>query len=190
MGIIHRLHEWDSKTETVIPRRPPLDRGEVARTFRDKADEWMKSPACRRLESILSSSAMDHKIDKVVGLALGTMSDQRFNDDGGLDTESGWWAASQHALLLTMKNWLQERDHREKVDCYTQDPLLVDKHILDKVGVEVIEDPRGWLEVDEYSMVVSVSPNVPTRETITDIARPAVIIWNRVKFDDGLGQGW
>lgn len=53
----------------------------------------------------------------------------------------------------------------------------------------MIEDPRGWLEVDEHSILLSIAPNVPVKEIIADIARPAAIIWCRVEFDDGLGQG-
>jgi hypothetical protein len=65
----------------------------------------------------------------------------------------------------------------------------VDKKLLDEAGIEVIEDPRGWLEVDEHSIVLSIASNVPSKEIIADISRPAVIIWCRVEFWDGLEQG-
>lgn len=186
---MHQTHEWDSKSEKTIPRRGPL--GRVTKTFQDKTQEWKESPACEKLKTILSSSAKYHEIDKVIGFALGTMSRECVNEDGTLDTRSAWRSASQHALLVTMTEWLQERDHKEKVLCYSQDPDYseVDKKILDEAGIEVIEDPRGWLEVDENSIVLSIAPNVPVKEIITDIARPAVIIWCQVKFDDGLVRG-
>ncbi|KGO77606.1 hypothetical protein PITC_074130 [Penicillium italicum] len=189
--IMHRTHEWDGETEQIIPRRGPVDREVVTKTFQDKIQEWKESPAYEKLKTILSSSAKNHEIDKVIGFALGTMSFQRFNEDGSLDTRGGWRSASQHALLLTMTEWLRERDHKEKVLCYSQDPAYseVDRKILDEASIQVIEDPRGWLEVDEHSIVLSIAPNVPVKEIITDIARPAVIIWCRVGFDDGLVQG-
>lgn len=98
---------------------------------------------------------------------------------------------SQHGLLLTLQKWLQERDDSNRIPCYAQDPGYnsTDKKILSEVGIEVIDDPRGWLEVDEQSMIVSVSPNVPSKEIIADIARPAAIVWNRVEFNDGIDKG-
>lgn len=60
----------------------------------------------------------------------------------------------------------------------------VDREMLADVGFEVIDDPRGWLEVDEQSVVLSISPNVPVKEIIADIARPAVVIWDRVESED------
>ncbi|KAJ5496653.1 hypothetical protein N7463_008640 [Penicillium fimorum] len=160
--------------------------------FHDKTQEWKESPACENLKTILSSSAKNHEIDKIVAFALGTMSHQRFNVDGSLQTTAGWSSALQHALLVTVIEWLKERDQKEKVLCYSQDPAYteVDKKILDEEGIEVIDDPRGWLEVDEQSVVLSIAPNVPVKEIITDISRPAVIIWCRVEFYDGLGQGY
>ncbi|KAJ5817588.1 hypothetical protein N7447_007596 [Penicillium robsamsonii] len=189
--IMHKTHEWDSKLEKIIPRRGPLDREMVAKMFHDKTQEWKESPACEKFKTILSSSAKNHEIDKIVTFALGTMSHQCFNENGSLETSAGWSSALQHALLVTVMEWLKERDHKEKVLCYSQDPAYteVDKKILDEEGIEVIDDPRGWLEVDEHSVVLSIAPNVPVKEIITDIARPAVIIWCRVEFYDGLGQG-
>lgn len=191
VNIMHRTHEWDRLSEKTIPRRGPLGREVVTKIFQDKTQEWKESPACEKLKTILSSSAKDHKLDKVIGFALGTMSRECVNEDGTLDTRSAWRSASQHALLVTMTEWLQERDHKEKVLCYSQDPDYseVDQKILDEAGIEVIEDPRGWLEVDENSIVLSIAPNVPVKEIITDIARPAVIIWCRVESRDGLVRG-
>jgi hypothetical protein len=163
----------------------------VTKTFQDKAQEWKESPACEKLKTILLSSVKHHEIDKVIAFSLGTMSRQHFNEDGSLYMRSGWRSASQHALLVTVMEWMKERDHKEKVLCYSQEPAYseVDKKILDEVGIEVIEDPRGWLEVDEHSIVLSIASNVPSKEIIADISRPAVIIWCRVEFCDGLEQG-
>jgi hypothetical protein len=63
-----------------------------------------------------------------------------------------------------------------------QDPwyTTIDKEILRKAGLEVIDDPCGWLEVDEQSVVLSIAPNVSTKEIIADLARPAIVIWCRI----------
>jgi hypothetical protein len=60
----------------------------------------------------------------------------------------------------------------------------VDREVLTDIGFEMIDDPRGWLEIDERSVVLSVAPNVPVKEIIADTARPAVVIWNRVPNED------
>lgn len=60
----------------------------------------------------------------------------------------------------------------------------VDRDVLADIGFEMIDDPRGWLEIDERSVVLSVAPNVPVKEIIADTARPAIVIWSRVKNDD------
>ncbi|KAJ5782415.1 hypothetical protein N7457_004189 [Penicillium paradoxum] len=191
ISLMHVTYRRDSENKKIIPPRVARDREVVRTTFQTKTQEWSESAACERLKTILSSSAKNHGIDKVIGFALGTMSIQYYSKDGSPFAESGWGPASQHALLLTMKEWLQERDREQKVPCYSQDPAFteVDRQILDEVGVEVIEDPRGWLEVDEQSMILSVGPDVPVKEIIADIARPAVIIWDRVGWDDGLEPG-
>lgn len=97
----------------------------------------------------------------------------------------------QHALLLTLRKWLADREGTEDVVCYAQDPgyRSVDEEVLKEHGVEVIEDPRAWLEIDDESIVFSVSPNVPVKEIVADIARPAIIIWERVGFEDGDQEG-
>lgn len=54
---MHRTHEWDSKTEKIIPRGGPLDREVVTKTSQDKIQEWKDSHANEKLKIILSSSA-------------------------------------------------------------------------------------------------------------------------------------
>lgn len=75
--------------------------------------------------------------------------------------------------------------------CYAQDPgyRSVDREVLKAHGIEVIDDPRAWLEIDGESIVVSVSPNVPVKEIVADITQPAIIIWERVGFMDGDQKG-
>lgn len=60
----------------------------------------------------------------------------------------------------------------------------VDREILADSGFEMIDDPRGWLGVDERSVVLSVAPNVPVKEIVADTARPAIVVWNRVHDED------
>ncbi|KAF7546005.1 hypothetical protein G7Z17_g8748 [Cylindrodendrum hubeiense] len=52
--------------------------------------------------------------------------------------------------------------------------------VLGSHGITVLDGVKGFLEVDDSTVVVTVSPNVPVKQIIADLARPAIIIWNRV----------
>jgi hypothetical protein len=45
------------------------------------------------------------------------------------------------------------------------------------MGVRILEDPHGFLDVDNRSMVVSIAASVPVKQIVLDICRPAGIIW-------------
>jgi hypothetical protein len=95
--------------------------------------------------------------------------------------------AYQHALILTMRAILENRsdqgsDPTKKIQCFAQDPLYTeaDEEVLSNAEITVLRDPRAFLEVDDDTLVISFSPNIPVRQIIADIARPAVMIWDRV----------
>ncbi|KAK4033619.1 hypothetical protein C8A01DRAFT_49833 [Parachaetomium inaequale] len=89
-------------------------------------------------------------------------------------------SVAQHVLVLAVRKWVAAAA-RGVVKCYAQDPsyTAVDKRLLRNKGVTVLEDPRGFLEVDDDSVVISISPTVPVRQIVADIARPMVLIWDR-----------
>lgn len=72
------------------------------------------------------------------------------------------------------------------VACFAQDPAYdaADRTVLAMEGISVLEDPYGFLAVDETTVVISVAPSVPVRQIVADIARPAAMIWGRI-VDDG-----
>lgn len=98
--------------------------------------------------------------------------------------------ASQHVLLLQLRDFFDGKKTKGgcgaegiKVKCLVQDPEYreVDREVLKKEGVTVVNDPEGVLEVDEKSVVVCVCPDFPARQILADIAKPAVVIWDRVE---------
>lgn len=163
---------------------PPIPTCKVlAEGFQKHIQTWKEGGMRAQQLRALDTAAAKHNINKVVGVALGTMS--KYAEDWRLRT------ALQHALLLTLREWLGQRT-QEDLRCYVQDPdyTPVDQLVLGAHGVEVIEDPRAWLEMDEASILFSSCPNVPVKEIVADIARPAVVIWERVGHQDGdEGQG-
>jgi hypothetical protein len=141
--------------------------------FQEQIQAWKETDMCKRVVQILNQSAVGHDINKIVAVAL-----------SGLSRDDRNRSAFQHALVLTMQEWLQTQ--QKTFSCYAQDPgyNCVDKAVLSEHGIEVIDDPRAWLEVDERSILFSCAPNVPVKEIVADIARPAVVIWERVGYDD------
>ncbi|CAK7217231.1 hypothetical protein SBRCBS47491_003094 [Sporothrix bragantina] len=75
------------------------------------------------------------------------------------------------------------------VDCFAQDPAYdaADRAVLAMEGISVLEDPYGFLAVDETSVVISVAPSVPVRQIVADIARPTAMIWGRIVDDASAG---
>jgi hypothetical protein len=74
---------------------------------------------------------------------------------------------------------------RKTIKCYAQDPAYTatDKSLLEQAGVTILNDPEAFLEVDESTVVLSVSPSVCVRQIISEIARPAIMIWDPIKWD-------
>ncbi|KAJ5376297.1 hypothetical protein N7509_013183 [Penicillium cosmopolitanum] len=179
LSLSYRIRQLDpnSKTKETIPDNleDTKDRETVAKDFLEKSQAWEESETCQRFKSILSSEVNGHDINKIVGLACGSLA---------LPNNEN--ATNQTALLVTVRNWLKDRDQDADISCYIQDPMntSVDRKVLADIGFEMIDDPRGWLEIDERSVVLSVAPNVPVKEIIADTARPAVVIWNRVEEED------
>lgn len=96
---------------------------------------------------------------------------------------------AQHALALTIRDYLVSRhatgaevEGASEIKCYAQDPIYtpLDEQVLCEAGFTVVDDPRAFLEVDEASLVISMSPDIPVRQITADIARPAVMIWDKV----------
>ncbi|CAG8162735.1 unnamed protein product [Penicillium olsonii] len=183
VSIVHRGYLLDVDTDEPLPADEVVDQSPVSMVFRAKSYEWKSTSVCRKLKTILSASAHNHDINKVIGFGLGGFSRRM------IPYKSATRAMTQHVLLRVLKDWLQKKTGG-KSPCYAQDPAYnsTDTQVLQENGIEVIDDPCGWLEVDEQSMVVSIAATVPVKEIIADIARPAVIIWDRVSFEDAIGM--
>jgi hypothetical protein len=76
----------------------------------------------------------------------------------------------------------------EDIPCYVQDPIYTDtdRLMLDKHGVKTLDDPDGFLEVDNSSLVISCGSNAPVKQIVSDIAYPAAIIWDTMQSNDAL----
>ncbi|PLN83144.1 hypothetical protein BDW42DRAFT_165395 [Aspergillus taichungensis] len=148
----------------------------VRESFRTTRESWETSQMSIDLGTTVESIPKTLNIDKVLGFSCGSMSiDRNFSR-----------SEFQHALLLTVRDWMRVRNRSSKISCYVQDPVYtsIDQSILKESGVTVLDDPQGLLKIDESSVVFSCSSNIPIKEIVADIARPAVLIWEHVGEED------
>ncbi|KAJ5177755.1 uncharacterized protein N7500_000454 [Penicillium coprophilum] len=147
----------------------------VAREFEANTQVWEASEACENFKKTLFQNASGHKINSIVGFACGSLS-RPYNPHTDF----------QHALLITLKDWLKKKDPGKELSCYIQDVLntSADKDFLAKFGFEVVDDPAGWSKVDEQSVVLSIAPDVPIKQIIAENARPAIVIWVKEKEEE------
>lgn len=98
---------------------------------------------------------------------------------------------AQHAAILTLRDILQSNNNpiqsETEIQCFAQDPAYytdINKTILQRAGITLLNDPRAFCEVDESSIVLAVALDVPVRQVVLDIARPAIMIWDKVLSEE------
>ncbi|KAK1595897.1 uncharacterized protein LY79DRAFT_95789 [Colletotrichum navitas] len=170
---------------TTLPSQMTTDQialavGKIGTAFEEHEKTWKKSPQCRELKDILSLVLTPNVINKIICFGLGDLTPD--SDDDEYHICSGHSAPRchiQHAVALTLAQILGDRTGRE-IRCYSQDPAYTQASIefLKSRNIVVLNDPQGFLDVDEHTLVFSVAPTVPVKQIVTDLARPAVIIWD------------
>lgn len=161
----------DAKSETCLT--------ESEAGFEANFEQWEQSDTCKQLEqSILPHLLRLSGIDKIIGFGLGYITGREYTGD--VDSRKDG-PCTQHALMITLARYL-EREAGCVIKCYAQDPAYSDtcKAVLGARGVEILEPENGFLLVDEKTVVLSFSPNIPVRQVVADLARPAIMIWDRI----------
>ncbi|KAF5865095.1 hypothetical protein ETB97_005336 [Aspergillus alliaceus] len=152
----------------------------VREAFARKRQTWLESASCRNLEHHLATLKTTATIQKIICFGLGSL--------GRLGGYHCTRAHTQHAAIETMVAALAKRglNRGQEIKCYAQDPVYneVDKKFLWGNGIIPLDDPKGFLEVDEHTLVFSVSPNVPVKQIVTDLQSPAAMVWNTVNPSD------
>lgn len=152
---------------------------ELERSFKTSLQAWEASEPCKQLRSVLVSLKTPLEVNKIIGFACGPMS-------MNYDERQTQRSLFQNALILTLWDVLSKtKGHADGIRCYAQDPAYteVDKLVLEGSDITVLDDPEGFLEVDNSTVVFSCAPNVPVRQIISDIALPAIMIWDKIKED-------
>ncbi|KAH8429037.1 SRR1 family protein [Aspergillus melleus] len=130
-------------------------------------------------ESLSLSMSMSMLLDNDTGISLSDASPINYTFDWNLTR-----AHVQHAAVETIRTALQNRGMADAsgVECYAQDPSYdaVDREFLATIGITALDDPKGFLELDANTLVLSVSPNVPIKQVVADVQWPAAMVWNTV----------
>jgi len=151
----------------------PTDLEQIRTNFTTHGDPWLNSEECRAIIQPLVSHPTSRKIRKIVAFALGSIAHAESNTIPRL--------TSQHALILGIASALQKA-YNHKIECFAQEPVYeeADKLFLQEKDITVLNDPMGFLEVDEETLVISISPNVCVKQVLADLIRPAAMIWDEV----------
>lgn len=163
---------------SVIELSPDEAKSDFDKSFElwEQSKTWIS--AQEQIQSYLR--ILPKTIDKIIGFGLGEFSTKHVV--GVEDAERGkQGSCAQHALMLTLAKVLEEHTG-DPVKCYCQDPGYFNscKTVLRGRGMEILDGESGFLMVDENSVVVSVSPNVPVRQIIADLTHPAMMIWDSI----------
>jgi len=177
MRIFHYLDKYDRAKRTLMSITPGRSQDEVEEFFTSIKQSWEVSEQRSQLQSIISTKTLSH-VNKIVAFACGGMA---FYDKYPTIARSAY----QHALIVTLREVLSQwQNPGHGIKCYAQDPgyTSIDKEVLKRSGVIVVDDPQGFLEVDDSTAVLSFGANVPVRQIIADISRPAMMIWDKIEF--------
>ncbi|KAK4154071.1 hypothetical protein C8A00DRAFT_33174 [Chaetomidium leptoderma] len=163
-------------TGEVVLDTPIRPAPETRAILQQEKAKWDVGAACRELVATLQGVADAGRlprVDKVVAFACHRPS----------VVERAERVAAEHALVLSIRDFFARHSPTMTVQCYAQDPVYedVDRKVLGELGMMVLDNPCGFLEVDESAAVFSLAPEIAVRQIVADIARPALMIWDKVR---------
>jgi SRR1 len=166
-------------TEEIINPSPLLSIEGSRDFFLTSQCQWEESESCKRLVSTIEALPTPIKATKIVAFACGSITE---------NSESlARCSAFQHALILTLRKVLsQKQSHLNDLTCYAQEPAYssTDKSVLEEFGIKVVDDPEGFLMVDDSAVVLSFAPGIPVKQIVSDLANPAAMIWDAVDLNN------
>ncbi|KAK3393420.1 hypothetical protein B0H63DRAFT_531186 [Podospora didyma] len=169
-------------------------------TFQQHHAEWVASESCRELKRILESAKIP-RVRAMVAFACGSLTYGQFCEFPAFQhallltlrdfiSLSSSPASQSHIRGQTEDLFSPSYEKQvdkilatgggQRVGCVAQAPLYQedDKRTVRDEGVSVVDDPVGFLLVDDESVVMSINPTVPIRNIVGELAKPALMIWN------------
>ncbi|KAL8758537.1 MAG: hypothetical protein Q9184_003890 [Pyrenodesmia sp. 2 TL-2023] len=119
---------------------------------------WAASEAMTLLGKRVSAIVENHHVDKVVGFAIGSFQDICLED-------------SRDASLPNIR-------------CFMQDPMLIelDVEFLATLGIEAINDPEGFIAVDETTLVYATRAYDFIYRKLSQATWPAALICDSLQL--------
>lgn len=177
------------RKEYILMQSPPilnLKLWQAAAKFHRDSREWFDDRYHVDLREILRGPAIP-RIRNIVGFGLGGFFSQQHEADNKR-------SMMQHQLVFSLRDILQSRQETTGIRVLVQDPGYgnLEKRVLERLPMlmRAVDHPfQGFLEVDEQTAVVSIAPQIPVKQIITDISRPALIVWDATSpmFNDRTG---
>ncbi|RAK81961.1 uncharacterized protein BO72DRAFT_523854 [Aspergillus fijiensis CBS 313.89] len=162
------VQQWIHPETDEIFMLPPRPVEVPSRLLRSAVFAWEPSATWAAIREVLVAAREKHTITTFVGFACGPM----FGESP---------SATQHALVWMIIR-LFRRDGKGESDeplaCSLQDPIYdaQEKRLLNLLKMTVVEDPQAFLDVEDSSIVFTCNSDVPVKEIVLDIARPAIMI--------------
>lgn len=185
LDVVSEACRRDRFSGELIPAREVLLLKDVRSSLREAIRVWNAGKCAQELQASLESVSTESltSVTKIIAFSCGPISLRDHDCSRSL---------RQHAFMLSIKNILESCRNssgaKGELRCYVQDPAYTetDRIVLQEHGIEILEDPQAFLEVDEDSAVLSFASNVPVKQIVADIARPVMVAWETAGHQDGL----
>ncbi|KAK2875177.1 hypothetical protein FQN49_001714 [Arthroderma sp. PD_2] len=166
--IIHHFTTLRHKvTKEPIEAIPSSGSDVVKAEFTEGLEQWESSKTCLDLQATVKKIKFPcgFKIDKIIAFACELCRKR---------------SLYQHGLIRTLRKALSNLEGCQDIRCLAQDPAYtsIDIEVLEAFEISTLDDPEGFLQIDDTTLVVSMMPDVPVKEIVADIARPAMIVWD------------
>ncbi|KAI0915077.1 hypothetical protein F4823DRAFT_621362 [Ustulina deusta] len=147
-------------------KNPPTPPEEDFNMYQAIEQQWKTSQHFEQVQEVLASVEIPFTVTKVIGLGLGPLV---------LKSRVFERCVFQHALVSVLR-----QKFSISLNPFVQDPAYTrrDRDILYSAGLTVLEDPQALLELDEFSILLTIRPGLPVKDIVVDTCRPGIIIWN------------
>ncbi|CAG9986331.1 unnamed protein product [Clonostachys byssicola] len=148
---------------------------------------WPLSHTCAEITKVLAEqAAISKNINKIVCFGLGSLGwSIEIEDERYEPADRVYSAIVQHAAALTIAKVIGKRLDVGGLTVFCQDPIYsaADKRVLAEAGIQVVGGRGGlaFTYIDENTVVISCHPNIPVKQVVADLGKPAILICNEVK---------
>jgi hypothetical protein len=151
-SVAHWLGLRDQATKDCFQWSPPLSIEDVHFLWESTDAIWQNNTGLSQLISALQNFQTKQKIDIVIAFVLESISN--------IGAER---SVDRHQLVLTVFHTLQLQNLPSAY--FAQDPIYnqVDTAVPASKGIKALDNPKGFLKVNESTLVISIASGVPVK---------------------------